>query len=801
MRRGIFAISCFAAVLSCKEPTQITLDLSTNAACPEESLGNARLVDVGIAAQGTFPPNTEVTFTATTSTCDAAPRVGTLVLVPSEGRDGDRVEVLVVAGLETDDGKPARSTMECDELRAGDGIDGHNCIVIRRRLGFVDGVPLVLPLELDRACLGVECGEDLTCFKGSCVDPEVECEETQRCADPEPAPTGGGGSGAGGAGAGGSGAGGTGAGGSGASGSGAGGSGPGGSGPGGSGAGGTGGILAGGNGGSGGVLDGAGGVGSGAGGTGGVLDGGGGVGGMLSGGGGAGGAAVGGNGAGGFGGGGSGGTSAGGFGSGGFGGAGGSGGSTGMGAGGSTGGTEICDNNVDDDGDLAIDCGDAECSSGLWCNEELVINEFAAIDPGNGAEFIELWNPTSFDLDLEGGRLILFDASGTPYADYDLSGIVLPPAGYFLLQDALLPSPMGVESLPLNLSGPDHLRDLGPIGIALFRDDSQGDSMVLDGVVYGSDMPIAAFAIDGDLYNSLAYSIGNAEAPAADSISRIPNGSTSNGAADWVTTTNVTRGFANSVGGVKGPVSVDYSVITRAGRLVISGMNLADTSAVSIDGVSQTFSYDAPNIVVSSVASNTPLGDRQLSIESPSGDSTRLITVIDLLISEVNSLSGNAQFDFVEVETNVPTALNIGSYTLVHFSGTTNLAVYTTTLGGPLSSSQGYLVAGGVQVSPTPQFFHPGGYDMFAGAVAIYQGAFSLGSPATTAGLIDALVYGPTTDPELTPVLMLESTLQTEQGGSIQRCHHVLRRNGMTYADSTPSPSSPPTGLISCPIL
>lgn len=201
------------ALLSCKEPTQITLELSTTGQCPKQPIDDARMVDAAIAAANEkLSGDQSDAFITTTSQCDDPPFIGSLVLVPAEERTGDRVDVLVVAGFETDDEKIAMNADACEKARAANatGIEGLNCVVVRRRLGFVDGLPITLPLEIQTACLGVECGEDLTCFNGGCVDPAVDCS-TGRCPDPGGGGSGGSGAGgAGGAGAGGDGAGGSG---------------------------------------------------------------------------------------------------------------------------------------------------------------------------------------------------------------------------------------------------------------------------------------------------------------------------------------------------------------------------------------------------------------------------------------------------------------------------------------------------------------------------------------------------------------------------------------------------------------
>jgi hypothetical protein len=198
-----------ASVLACQDPTQSTVQVTTDARCPDEGPGDAVLDSAAIAAARDFASGTAATFSARRDYCDAPQSVGSLVLVPAEGRTDDFVEVLVVGGFVTDDGKAPQTAESCEEIRAASGIDGLNCIVARRRLGFIAKTPLTLPVDLDTRCLGVECGEDLTCFQGACVDPKVDCDANGDCELGEggAGATGAGGSGAGATGGGGSGAG------------------------------------------------------------------------------------------------------------------------------------------------------------------------------------------------------------------------------------------------------------------------------------------------------------------------------------------------------------------------------------------------------------------------------------------------------------------------------------------------------------------------------------------------------------------------------------------------------------------
>jgi hypothetical protein len=190
-----------AGVLACQDPTQITVQVTTDARCPDEGPGDAVLESAGIAAARDFASGEPATFSARRDFCDAPRTVGSLVLVPAEGRSDNLVEVLIVGGFQTDDGKLPQTAESCEEIRAASGIDGLNCIVARRRLGFIANTPLTLPIDLDTRCLGVECGEDLTCFQGQCVSPEVDCDANGDC----PLGAEGGAGGAGGAGAGGDG--------------------------------------------------------------------------------------------------------------------------------------------------------------------------------------------------------------------------------------------------------------------------------------------------------------------------------------------------------------------------------------------------------------------------------------------------------------------------------------------------------------------------------------------------------------------------------------------------------------------
>jgi hypothetical protein len=194
-RRHLFALAGLSVVtgfLACREPTQITVEITTNAKCPSEELSAPRLMDVKIASGITVKPNDFVEISTTeqcTPDSGSAASIGSLVLLPSGGQPG--VEVLVVAGVEVPGPNAEVSPLklgsdECQKLIADGGvgaIGGKPCILSRRRLGFVDHTKLVLPIDLDTRCIGKKCGEDESCSKGNCVPIDVDCDENG-CKEP-----------------------------------------------------------------------------------------------------------------------------------------------------------------------------------------------------------------------------------------------------------------------------------------------------------------------------------------------------------------------------------------------------------------------------------------------------------------------------------------------------------------------------------------------------------------------------------------------------------------------------------------
>lgn len=152
-------------LLSCLDPTQVKLEIHTDALCVD--LDETHIL---VGSLGEFD---DVAPSATTKACADDGRIGDIVLVPSEGRD-QAIAFEVVAGVGVDTNRCAADDYE-------------RCIVARRALTFIPHEPLTLPIELDLECLGIPCEATETCRKGLCVSAVLEdprsCTEPGGCED------------------------------------------------------------------------------------------------------------------------------------------------------------------------------------------------------------------------------------------------------------------------------------------------------------------------------------------------------------------------------------------------------------------------------------------------------------------------------------------------------------------------------------------------------------------------------------------------------------------------------------------
>src|SRR5262249_55592772 len=95
-----------------------------------------------------------------TASCSSTGRIGSVVIVPSGAKDATfALKAILASGRTTES---CRTAEQAPELHVG-------CIVARRELRFVPHEDLFLPLELRHDCDAVQCDENETCERGTCV--------------------------------------------------------------------------------------------------------------------------------------------------------------------------------------------------------------------------------------------------------------------------------------------------------------------------------------------------------------------------------------------------------------------------------------------------------------------------------------------------------------------------------------------------------------------------------------------------------------------------------------------------------
>jgi hypothetical protein len=180
---GRFVVSPVALLTllcACQEPTQITVEVSTDIDC---GLGIDTGINVGALGDvDGKPPG------STKSACESSGRIGSLVAVPA-GSGPEEVGFRIVTSV----GVPLSA---CETPTEGD-----SCIVSRCALGYLEQKKLLVPVVQRDACIGVPCDETTTCVRGDCVDAAIDpqlCTGREGCGEEQPGT--GGGAGAGGAG-------------------------------------------------------------------------------------------------------------------------------------------------------------------------------------------------------------------------------------------------------------------------------------------------------------------------------------------------------------------------------------------------------------------------------------------------------------------------------------------------------------------------------------------------------------------------------------------------------------------------
>ena len=165
---SVGVLACIAVAASCRDPTQITLRITTGEKCSD--LTGIQIV-VGPSADVTQSRFKERFSAAVTHACSADGAInviGTLVVTP--GASGGTV--VVSAGVNAP-GSPGPDPADCFDDKVS-----KQCIIARRSFSFIDHASLTLPIDLDPLCIGKACEPASTCFKGACVNANVECQDS-----------------------------------------------------------------------------------------------------------------------------------------------------------------------------------------------------------------------------------------------------------------------------------------------------------------------------------------------------------------------------------------------------------------------------------------------------------------------------------------------------------------------------------------------------------------------------------------------------------------------------------------------
>ena len=178
----------------------------------------------------------------------------------------------------------------------------------------------------------------------------------------------------------------------------------------------------------------------------------------------------------------------------------------------------------------------------------LVINEVdydQSVNP-DGAEFIEIHNPTGAPISLAGIQVLLVNGSGnTVYATIDLASAgSIPAKGYLVIAGANVTVASPAIKLDPGFTT-DEIQNGAPDGIALIDNTSHSliDALSYEGSITAADL--TGFAAPASLVEGAATTAADLT-PFAGSVCRFPDGQdTDNAVADWKVCTAPTPGTAN----------------------------------------------------------------------------------------------------------------------------------------------------------------------------------------------------------------------------------------------------------------
>lgn len=157
---------------ACREPTEITISITTDVPCNEVALAGGVAIRVGTSAS----VESNASSAVVAPDCKAG-AIGTLAIVPSKSVD-DQVAIEVAVASRSNPALPFIKSVDCDSQNPG------NCIIAKRVLRYIPHTALDLPIHLSLKCAGVKCANaNETCVDGVCVGVTPDCTIDNTCRD------------------------------------------------------------------------------------------------------------------------------------------------------------------------------------------------------------------------------------------------------------------------------------------------------------------------------------------------------------------------------------------------------------------------------------------------------------------------------------------------------------------------------------------------------------------------------------------------------------------------------------------
>ncbi|HMT20159.1 MAG TPA: Ig-like domain-containing protein, partial [Promineifilum sp.] len=440
----------------------------------------------------------------------------------------------------------------------------------------------------------------------------------------------------------------------------------------------------------------------------------------------------------------------------------------------------------------------------------VLINEIDADTPGvDAAEFIELFDGGVGYTDLSGLALVLWNGQGDiVYRAIDLDGYQTDAAGYFVLGNEGVPGSDLVVVAGALQNGPDAVALIAGDASAFPSGTALTTTNLIDAVVYGpTDLPDEGLLILLEAGQPQADEDARGEKD-IHSLQRCPNGEGGQRRTDAIRANIPTSGCATddapvevavspadgatgvSVGAVM-MVRFSEDVAVEAGwYAIVCGQSGSHSAAISGGPREFTLRPDVPFIAGETCAVTVSAGSiRDADIDDPpdhpAADTIWQFhvaqTSVGLLINEIDADTPGADTaEFIELFDGGTGGTSLEGLVVVLWNGKNDRVYRAIDLSGHTTGPGGYFVLGSRAAGANLEL-SAGALQNGPDAVGLYTGRvadFPAGTLLTTAGLVDAVAYGPAASPDPGLLTLLEEgEPQVDEGSrgmrdtdSLQRC-------------------------------